>query len=837
MRIDLRENKITLAKIKSIICPEKDNIEFINNIFSPLAKEDMTFYDSHSFEKHLSRFMQGNITKNYAKSSGHYGVRQRDRTTDLKCWADMLVYGTAFGEMLDIVKKLTENSGLNCNHEVFGLVELDVKIMPDKFTHFLNLCLEENDCEKALLMLILWSVFGECIVHIEDIYTNTKKSSRKSFRKTVRLIPHTKPCRPVFMGRDEIIDDIHTHFLSGNHFIFLKGMGGIGKSECAKRYAEKYKSDYDTVVFAECTDSLINLINDNSVFTLTLPFVSERMPNESDEDFFCRKIAKIKEIVDEKTLVIIDNLDFISMEIESLIAVPFRLIVTTRCDYSAIYHQQTKFIDEIDDKTVLRNIFTAYYGKNIADFSDIDRIIGMFSGHTMAVELVAKQMKSSCMTAEEMLDVLQKSAESEFEEKFIMPNHSKEYQTFPQHMLTLFNVSALNDEEKYILMCLALMPLSGIDKRAFKQSCGLENFNSINKLVERSWISESCGKIYLHTLIKETVVISCRPDLLKCCRFINALSQEYSAFKCYYGDYEYKEEVQRIAQHLYSNFPDPEPELWEFYEWIEIIFSHCNCHDISLQLAEKLYELYKSVYGENHFRTARILVRIGCSKRKYDDVEDAVLLMRKGREIIVNLENRTAGEELYISDTDLTITNSLLVSYDLCDNPELSDEVEELCLEAISIRNKLKEVFNPFFINTVPIYHNLACLEIYRNNYNKVAEYLEIINQECSNMKYNYTYFLAEYVKEKLAAEQGSVEKAVEHMKNAVRIRTEFFGDYDITSIRMRNELGDLYLKLGNVPSACEEYRKALEYLGKIPRSNSKLYNEIARKIHSVKNK
>ncbi len=235
MRIDLCENKITLTKIKSIICPEKDDVEFVNKIFSPFLEEKRTFYESYRLEKHLSCFMNGSITKNYAKRSQNYGANQRYKTRDLKYWANMLVCGTAFSEMLEIVKEMTENSGLNRHHEVFSLIELDIEAMPETFTNFLNMCLEENECAKALLMLILWSIYGECIVYIEDIYTISKESLHKPFQKTVRLISHTKPCRPIFMGRDDIIDNIHKHFISGNHFIFLKGMGGIGKSECAKQ--------------------------------------------------------------------------------------------------------------------------------------------------------------------------------------------------------------------------------------------------------------------------------------------------------------------------------------------------------------------------------------------------------------------------------------------------------------------------------------------------------------------------------------------------------------------------------------------------------------------------
>lgn len=840
MRINLSENKITLIKIKNIIYPEKDDIEFLNKIFSPFAKEKMSFYESYSIEKHKSFFMNGNITKNYNKSSGNYNMKQRDRIHDLKDWAKMLICGTAFSKMLDIIKGITENSVFNRNHRIFNLIEIDKDIMPDNFLNFINLCLEENECAKALLMLILWSIYGECIIYIEDIYAVSKKSLYNSFQKNVRLVSHTKSCRPVFMGRDAVIDDIHKHFISGNHFIFLKGMGGIGKSECAKQYAEKYKSDYNTIVFAECTDSLINLINDNSVFTLTVPFVSERMPNESDEEFFCRKIAQIKKIADERTLVIIDNLDFISTaEIERLIAVPFRLIVTTRCDYSSIYHQQTKFIEEITDKIIIRSIFTAYYGKNVDDFSDIDKIIDMFSGHTMAIELIAKQMKSACMMPDEMLYILQKSAESELEEKFIMPNHSKEYQTLPQHMLTLFNVSALNDEEKYILMCLSLMPLSSIEKRSFKQACGFKNFNSINKLIERSWIVESCGKIYLHTLIKETVKIFCRPDLFKCHDFINGLITEFPAIRIYHGNNSDKNEIFKIISYIYEKFPAPSLELCDFYEWLELVFSHCIRYDISLQIAEKLHEIYLSEYGENHFRTARMLVRKAYALNKYNnsyDIEHTISVIKKCRNIIINLKNRTEKETLYISDIDCLITNMIMENFEFTDISDSLDKIEELCFEIISIRKNFKEKTDPLYLHLVSAYRNLALIEFYRHNYDKVEYWLELAEKECIEKNTDYNYFLKEYIQAKIALKKQKFQKAIYYMKSSIKRYNKYFKECSVKSIHMKTELGDIYRKLGYKNEAYNIYKDALKCLEGLSYKNNELYQEIYDKIQSVEN-
>lgn len=651
----------------------------------------------------------------------------------------------------------------------------------------------------------------------------------------VKLLTNIKPCRSVFKGRDGLILQMYDHFQMKNHFLFLQGIGGIGKSECAKQFAEKYKNKYDVIVFSECPDSIVSSVNDNSIFTLTEPFIPKNSI-ESDRQFYNRKLKQLK-ILKEKILIILDNVDYFSEEIDDFLTLPFDIIITTRYDYFSEYPGQTIHINEIENTMILKDIFSEYYGKNVSNDPFTEKIINMFEHHTMAIELVAKQAKASNLTPQEIFDIMNNGDKYEFQETFRVMNYDQKQLNIFSYMQKLFNIASLTKQEQYIMMCLSLLPLTGMEKRTFKNCCGLKNYNIINKLIELSWIRDIDGQLTIHTLIKETVIITLKPDLIKCKNFITGLMQEYPSFKCYCGSYLYKEEVQRIAMHIYNTYPEPELKLWKFYEWLDLVFSHCNHHDISLNIAEKLYELYKSTYGECHFRTSRMIVRIGCSKRNYDDIEDAVRLMKKGKEIIVNLESRTPGENLYISDTNLTITDALLANYDLYDNTELSNEVENLCLEAISIRRNLKEVFTPSFVNLVPFYHNLAWLEIHRNNYKKVSDYLEIINKECSNMEYNYTYFLAEYVKEKLAFEQGSIKEAVEHMENAVKIRIEFFGEYDITSIRMRTELGDLYLKLDDIVSAYEQYINALEHLEKMPCQNTKIYTYLTERIKNIENK
>ena len=59
--------------------------------------------------------------------------------------------------------------------------------------------------------------------------------------------PYLKSSLPAvqdfFVGRENEIEEIHRK-LSGNRILFLNGIGGIGKSELAKRYALKYKGGF-----------------------------------------------------------------------------------------------------------------------------------------------------------------------------------------------------------------------------------------------------------------------------------------------------------------------------------------------------------------------------------------------------------------------------------------------------------------------------------------------------------------------------------------------------------------------------------------------------------------
>ena len=131
-----------------------------------------------------------------------------------------------------------------------------------------------------------------------------------------------------FIGRESEIDKMH-YIMEKNQLLFLSGIGGIGKTELAKQYANRYRNEYNTIIFAVFNKDIVSLVNDEILINHI-----EKDEKESDIDYFKRKIEILKQIVTDKDLIMIDNFDVDSDErLETLFCCPCKFIVTSRMDF------------------------------------------------------------------------------------------------------------------------------------------------------------------------------------------------------------------------------------------------------------------------------------------------------------------------------------------------------------------------------------------------------------------------------------------------------------------------------------------------------------------------
>lgn len=395
----------------------------------------------------------------------------------------------------------------------------------------------------------------------------------------------------IFTALDESFDE--------SHVVFLQGIGGIGKSEAAKHWALEKKKErlFDTVVFAQLNSESENsnvqsLVADDTVFVIAGAFRS-RDEEESTDAYFQRKLAKIKQITDERTLIIIDNYDIDDPKLAELFTGPYRLLVTTR-NKQAGYDFPLIPVTEIQEAEYLKDIFF----KNLGDERDdidredpyIEKLFALVSNHTLTIEILAKALVNSSDTPETLY---QKIGDPEQHilmhnvEGMVVRNFSEKALTPYECIRLLFNLSRLEQDEDFeyksqVLVFLAAMPIRGIELSLFKKWSDSQIIRAKNSLVQKSWLRQDTVMgvklISMHPLIREIVWRELKPTLEKCGLIIDRITQDdyLQTDWLYHQPRKTKDQYERIAVSLLTAFPVCDLSGFDFYITIQRIFHTCT---------------------------------------------------------------------------------------------------------------------------------------------------------------------------------------------------------------------------------------------------------------------
>lgn len=331
-----------------------------------------------------------------------------------------------------------------------------------------------------------------------------------------------------FVGRDVELHEIEKR-LSQYDKLFISGMGGMGKSELVRQYAHAHKDKYDAVIFSVCNTDLESMILDDSL----LPICHVQRGNQKDRDYLKEKYSILKRLCNKRVLIIVDNFnDLQDNTLNKLLQLNCKILFTTRCDVSEYGYEQLSL--GVLGKDYVWDIFHTWYKAklNSEDRMAVERILNLYQGHTMAVELIAKQMRASNMTPRQMLDKLHAGSFSDSGRESVI--HAKDgmntKMNIHSHIRRLFDVAELSEDQVYVLANLSLIPPSGIAKRQFHDWCKLDTYEDINELIESGWIRQDEGSelIFLHPVIAAVMLDElehqfelCRPLLMTIAGFLN----------------------------------------------------------------------------------------------------------------------------------------------------------------------------------------------------------------------------------------------------------------------------------------------------------------------------
>ncbi len=351
-----------------------------------------------------------------------------------------------------------------------------------------------------------------------------------------------------FIGRESEIDKMH-YIMEKNQLLFLSGIGGIGKTELAKQYANRYRNEYNTIIFAVFNKDIVSLVNDEILINHI-----EKDEKESDIDYFKRKIEILKQTVTNNDLIIIDNFDVDSDDnLEILFGCPCKFIVTSRMDFRDFNYPQIT-VDKMESIEDVLNLFFIYndIAYETEDVVAVENLLKYVDYHTMTVELIAKYLRVSGESPTVLFDRFMEK-EGTTNTKDISVRQRKDRilraKSVNNHLTTLFDVSGFEAVEKEVIGSLSFFANIRMKKQKFEAICPVDNISEkLEKLIRGGWIeyNEKTDKISLHQVIQDLIYKNLKPNVENCPNIVCGMNQYITADVVNYTERRTKQSVLEV---------------------------------------------------------------------------------------------------------------------------------------------------------------------------------------------------------------------------------------------------------------------------------------------------
>lgn len=295
-------------------------------------------------------------------------------------------------------------------------------------------------------------------------------------------------------------------------FVFVKAIGGLGKSELAKLYAKEYSQKYHTVQFCKYNDSLRTVV-------ASMPVNGINDDEYSNFDELVKEKNKILHMSDSRTLIIIDNFnvthDEFLREFLPSNRKSFKVIFTTRCIPAANYYADK--IHELDKLSMeeCKRLFYMHLQTDEEPNEEhlLEEIIECIDYNTLVLVLLAATIKKSGISLQEMLVKIKEQKLDDIQTRIfhdydISAEETAAYNGINAHLNAIFNISKLSEHEQNILKNMTLIPTDGIGVFDFENYCDDKSINnkSILELISLGWIQKrNDTDIFMHPIISDLI--------------------------------------------------------------------------------------------------------------------------------------------------------------------------------------------------------------------------------------------------------------------------------------------------------------------------------------------
>lgn len=601
-----------------------------------------------------------------------------------------------------------------------------------------------------------------------------------------------------FVGREAELKKIHECLAGVENKLLLVGMGGIGKSELAKMYLKQYADEYDVILWVSFSDSLQKTLINDSTFPIH-GLERSNYPEDSEEGYYLRKLRILKEIADRRVLIVIDNFDVKNdPELERFCSGSYGVIFTTR------YHQSNMALPEIeisgmDTRQDLLALFRSEYTRilNAEGLAAVDRILDQLDGHPLSIRLVASAMQSRRITPQQMETFLANGASE------MAQVNAKAADIIFGRLRQVFQLSTLSEAEVYLLKNLSLIPLRGIAVERLFDWCGMEDYDIIDELVQKSWVINNpvSDEVHLHPLVAELMSEALQQDPSSCEKLVIRLGEECAKeIRC---TWEEKLLLNDYANYVYDRLPKNHPLLENALQAKALLTMSMARYSDSIPLYQELLKradtLERKLYL--YHKISHAMVLSGEAQDARDTALEGFRLV-EGR----NLNELSRLEGYYYNEVCRRLTESYIGLGEYSTAVEYGRLALSFC--------------DDFPLNSVNLNRGWVLFHLARALYfsgeleeatNHIRQAISLFEEENDPWSANYSYA----VFGQILMQQGHYEEALEMNRKSYEILLPRYGTEHTDIGTNLERCANIYNAMGDYQKAAGYYRQAADIFEK----------------------
>jgi hypothetical protein len=558
------------------------------------------------------------------------------------------------------------------------------------------------------------------------------------------------------IGRDSELALLARKLHETQRVLLVHGLGGIGKTEVCKTF---FLDNYKHYAYAGWIDWVSSLKESlvNAVRPGILPGAAA-VTDTLDEgynrvmDFLCRAPAPV--------LLVFDNLeDPGDANLDDLACLPaqVKVIANSRLDVPGFAGWKLDFLSA----GACRELFYRYYDVE-EDHEGVEEIVARCARHTLTVELLARTAQNAGLKVRDLGKLL---AEKGFNLNAVIGDkvetfwHDvKDRKRFFDHLLTLFDLSGVNEAELALMVNLAVLPAVYIGSAEIKEWLGLGDNEGLTALVQKGWLRRDKGNIYMHPVVQEVTRVKAAPALETCKRLIKTLTD-----KLYVEPGENpldKKGWVGFAETVLGYVSGSHEEIATLANNISLIFLDLGQLEKALEFQLKTVEIFEKVLAKDHPDLATSYNNLSQIYQDLGQLEKALEFQLKANEIY---------EKVLDCNHPLVATSYNNVSMIYQDLGQL-EKALSFQLKTLEIKEKVLDKDHPSlatsYNNVSMIYKNLGQLEkALEFQLKDIAISEEVLGKDHPSLATSYNNVSTIYYA------MGQLEKALSFQLKALEIR------------------------------------------------------------------